>query len=676
MGSSLLEALGLPATSASPLAKVPIPAAPVRAKAAKPPVNAASVNKTPGMQTFLNRLDKLSLRLNDLGLTPEQVIEMVKKNPAAAIAELNRRVDVQEVRAGQVGRTRVLTKKTVDAPHTEGGPEKTWHRKDVLGGTPSKDSPTGERVKARMRAQKKLVGVPPNEMVFHEPSGQWYPIKECDMGHTKDAVTWWEETGSKYGEKSEITRAFMTDANNYELEPGHINSSRGAKIGKNYGAPADDPITIEEMAGEVKKRPTDSPKGKSAGSTSSMQGLESEASAYSGEAAKLSKSAAALDEQAAEIKKRAAEIRHALLERRIDPDVYFKQTKAMEKEVLGVGQKRKALASEATTLQGQAESMVSRIGQTMPAELEAEFHTKNPKEILKRVRSGQKGAATMGGMLAVVGALATGYALVEGIRYVLDSDNLMEGVGRALEVGGNFAVSAAEGELLAYLAGSSGVGLALGLVINMPSDQGGASRQEEEKAQKDAEKAQAKKLKHNEMIAVGSFLEKTAPGSVQWTENFYVIHDQALWDKTVRDVHDMQAEYVANQYATQRKRAFDLGVSDGHFSLDFVRVEDIKAWPEVKSSANHLTLFLELFEDYKLGFKQGNANQQALMDRASKLGYADAKASRKRDPDQMDNWPEIRQAVGLGATPVKLFVNLYESYADAFEAVEKAPAKR
>ncbi len=37
-------------------------------------------------------------------------------------------------------------------------------------------------------------------------------------------------------------------------------------------------------------------------------------------------------------------------------------------------------------------------------------------------------------------------------------------------------------------------------------------------------------------MTVGQYLEKKFPGSVEFVEDTYYIHDQALWDKTVKKI--------------------------------------------------------------------------------------------------------------------------------------------
>ncbi|QFZ24228.1 hypothetical protein EKG83_14125 [Saccharothrix syringae] len=57
------------------------------------------------------------------------------------------------------------------------------------------------------------------------------------MGHVIDAVTWWNSNGRFVGAQADAVRRFMTDPINYELEPGSVNSLRGARLGTRYLPP-------------------------------------------------------------------------------------------------------------------------------------------------------------------------------------------------------------------------------------------------------------------------------------------------------------------------------------------------------------------------------------------------------------------------------------------------------
>ncbi len=214
-------------------------------------VTPQNVNRVKGMQRFLTRLDQKRLTLNDLNLTPDKVIDLLNKDPVQGMKELNDRLDIRESLAET---QRGSSKQKIDTPYEDTPPEKIWTREEVLGDTPGKDSRTGREVRARMRAEGKLTGTPPNELVYHEPTKSWYRVEDCDMGHTRDAVNWWNAEGRFYEPKSQTVRDWMLDSQNYELEPSPINKSRGAQLTERYQSPLPDPITSEELQGIPKQR--------------------------------------------------------------------------------------------------------------------------------------------------------------------------------------------------------------------------------------------------------------------------------------------------------------------------------------------------------------------------------------------------------------------------------------
>jgi hypothetical protein len=114
-------------------------------------------------------------------------------------------------------------------------------RNYYLGPTPSKGGPVGQAVLARMRAEGKIVG---DQVKYARdaagsplPPGQatLYPISTCAMGHIIDAVTWWNTNGRFTGPQSTEVQKFMTDPDNYEIEPSGPNSLRGALLGGRGG---------------------------------------------------------------------------------------------------------------------------------------------------------------------------------------------------------------------------------------------------------------------------------------------------------------------------------------------------------------------------------------------------------------------------------------------------------
>ncbi|OCX20519.1 RHS repeat-associated core domain-containing protein [Pseudomonas graminis] len=109
-------------------------------------------------------------------------------------------------------------------------------RTDYVGRTPGKGSKTGREVIGDMRSQGKIRGEGEG-MRFKASDEQWYPIKEADMAHKTDAVTYWNSKGGYYGAKSKEVRSWMLDSKNYELDHYSINRSAGAKLNQLYRPP-------------------------------------------------------------------------------------------------------------------------------------------------------------------------------------------------------------------------------------------------------------------------------------------------------------------------------------------------------------------------------------------------------------------------------------------------------
>ncbi len=110
-------------------------------------------------------------------------------------------------------------------------------REQYLGRTPGKNSRTGKEVQARMRANGELRDGR-NGVEFKSKDGEWYPLKDADMAHTKDAVKYWNETGRYHGAKSPEVREWMLDSKNYRLEHYSTNRSAGALLPDRYLPPA------------------------------------------------------------------------------------------------------------------------------------------------------------------------------------------------------------------------------------------------------------------------------------------------------------------------------------------------------------------------------------------------------------------------------------------------------
>jgi hypothetical protein len=117
-----------------------------------------------------------------------------------------------------------------------GGVKRVSDRLKYLGRTPGKNSKTGKEVFERMFNE-----IPPTARIrkgtkeFLDTSTnppKWRNIKDADMGHIHDAVTWWNHTGRQYCPKSQKVREWMLDSKNYVLEYYKTNRSKGAIIGQ------------------------------------------------------------------------------------------------------------------------------------------------------------------------------------------------------------------------------------------------------------------------------------------------------------------------------------------------------------------------------------------------------------------------------------------------------------
>ena len=126
-----------------------------------------------------------------------------------------------------------------------------WRRNAFVGRTPSKVSKTGRAVMQRMLANDQIQGITsaqiskirrssqiPSAATFTDINGKQYPLRQAHMGHNpEDAVSYWNRCGRYHGAKSQAVRKWMLDPNNYRLEYGPGNCSRGAKSKERYKNP-------------------------------------------------------------------------------------------------------------------------------------------------------------------------------------------------------------------------------------------------------------------------------------------------------------------------------------------------------------------------------------------------------------------------------------------------------
>ncbi|HEX2059530.1 MAG TPA: RHS repeat-associated core domain-containing protein [Thermoanaerobaculia bacterium] len=105
-----------------------------------------------------------------------------------------------------------------------------------VGGTPGKNSGTGKMVQLRMRSLKMMRRMQNrNEVkvfVANRNRWQWETLDaNIHMGHLVDAVRLWNGIGRFFGPKHKVVRDIMKDPDNYVLEHGPTNMSKGATLG-------------------------------------------------------------------------------------------------------------------------------------------------------------------------------------------------------------------------------------------------------------------------------------------------------------------------------------------------------------------------------------------------------------------------------------------------------------
>jgi hypothetical protein len=135
---------------------------------------------------------------------------------------------------------------TVDEAHTFFVGDGQWlvhncpskARVQNLGKTPGKDSSTGQAVFERMKGEGTARDLPDGTKEIYHPDSGWVKLdSNVDMAHTTDAVTYWNTEGKYYGQRAPEVRAFMTNSDNYVLQPRSVNRSAGAKLGQTYDPP-------------------------------------------------------------------------------------------------------------------------------------------------------------------------------------------------------------------------------------------------------------------------------------------------------------------------------------------------------------------------------------------------------------------------------------------------------
>jgi hypothetical protein len=127
-------------------------------------------------------------------------------------------------------------------PVAEAVPPELPARLEYMGSTPGKGSRTGREVVERMQNEGALrFGEEGVEVLHQDPQTggrTWVPLRETDMSHVVDAVTWWNRVGRQFGPRAPEVRRFMLDPRNYTLLPSSVNRSAGARLRETYQPPA------------------------------------------------------------------------------------------------------------------------------------------------------------------------------------------------------------------------------------------------------------------------------------------------------------------------------------------------------------------------------------------------------------------------------------------------------
>lgn len=111
------------------------------------------------------------------------------------------------------------------------------NRKNAVGATPSKDSDVGQQVIERQLKNGTARYNDDGVLEYLDPSDNVWRVVGSDthMGHIHGAAEWWSDGGYKFGAGSNEAKMFMNNPNNYRLEYGPNNISKGQVDKKIYG---------------------------------------------------------------------------------------------------------------------------------------------------------------------------------------------------------------------------------------------------------------------------------------------------------------------------------------------------------------------------------------------------------------------------------------------------------
>jgi hypothetical protein len=313
----------------------------------------------------------------------------------------------------------------------------------------------------------------------------------------------------------------------------------------------------------------------------------------------------------------------------------FAKTQPSAETAKKIGEAKTASLAEQKGLAQEGEALAEKMFTAGGAELQKAFGASNGKQMLEIARKGPPPRGVGGPLVGAVMTLATAYYVVESIGYVLEADTKLEKLNRAIEVGANFAGSAAEMALLEAVLGSAPLAL---VAVGLDGDGAGRPTPEQEAAQRAAEAA-SKDRKRLEMT-VAEYLQEQFPGSVEVVEGDIKIHNRTLWDETMKQVVVMaqQHQVAANAAAkaAKMKHAHNLGVQDG---LAGERNQKDDAVPQARTGAG-VPYELELNTAYESGYKEGDALAEKAKQRARAAGAADRKAGKAALADTVTHYPE------------------------------------
>jgi hypothetical protein len=292
---------------------------------------------------------------------------------------------------------------------------------------------------------------------------------------------------------------------------------------------------------------------------------------------------------------------------------------------------------EATKLQKQSEALKAE-GEALVKKLAAspelaDIAGKTSKETFDRARA--KGQRTGGGgALGTVMQLANAFDLLQDIQYILKADGVLDGIQRAVQVGGKQAMGAAQMALFTSITRSTPVAAVLTMVLGMCGDQANACEAQEEARRQEEQDKQLREQARQEAYAIGKFLDENVPGSVEWLEDHWVIKNKKVWDATARRVDQMRREAYAKQKAERLAPFEKMGAEDG---LAGAYPQKGKAW----DSSENLQLQTEAVDAYEKTWKQGNARRKDALKRAKGRGQRDGMEGKPINLEQLWSFPEI-----------------------------------